>query len=320
MGHAVLDTIGRKLPREHSKSRPEYSHTVAIGGSWAGASGRPALSFGEIVFDRFEDSTHLGGAPLNFACYLRQFGVSVALVSAVGRDELGETALRSLAAAGVDTTWVESRPQPTGTVDVRLVDGEPEWTVAEGCAWEHIELAGGLIDARPTLVYCGTSAQKTATNRATLRALLSLEPRHVLLDINLRAGQYSPELVVNALNEATVLKMNEQEWQLVRKATSQNTLGGLLETSRLEMIALTRGGGGAELHVPNKKYVFEGREVRVVDTVGAGDAFSAALAAGVIRGADPCHALRVACESGAAAVQSRGALVELPEGLRTAFA
>ena len=278
------------------------------------------VSFGEIVFDLFEGEAHLGGAPLNFAFYLRQFGVSVALVSAVGRDALGERALRSLAAAGIDTTWVESGTRPTGTVDVSLVDGEPRFTVSDGAAWEAIRFDCDLADLRPTLLYFGTVALKTAANRATLPTLGSLGPRHILLDLNLRPGQYSLDLVTAALDMATIVKMNEEEWQIVREMTSRETPAGLMESFGLEMIALTRGSMGAKLYVSGEEYVEEVPKVTVADTIGAGDAFSAALAAGVIRGAPPRDVLRAACRTGAAAVEGPGALVDLPAELRNVFA
>ena len=289
-------------------------------GSRDRGAGPEVVSFGEIVFDLFEGEAHLGGAPLNFAFYLRQLRVSVALVSAVGRDVLGERALRSLAAAGVDAAWVESGPRPTGTVDVSLVDGEPQFTVNDGAAWEAIRFDRDLADLRPTLLYFGTVALKTSTNRATLRTLGSLGPRHVLLDLNLRPGRYSVDLVTAALDMATIVKMNEEEWRIVREMTSQESLAGLMEDFGLEMIALTRGPMPAELYVSGEEHVEEVPEVTVVDTIGAGDAFSAALAAGVIRGAPSRDVLRAACRTGAAAVEGSGALVSLPSELRNAFA
>ena len=289
-------------------------------GSRDRGAGPEVVSFGEIVFDLLEGEAHLGGAPLNFAFYLRQLGVSVALVSAVGRDVLGERALRSLAAAGVDAIWVKSGPRPTGTVDVSLVDGEPQFTVNDGAAWEAIRFDRNLADLRPTLLYFGTVALKTSTNRATLRTLGSLGPRHVLLDLNLRPGRYSVDLVMAALDMATIVKMNEEEWRIVREMTSQESLAGLMEDFGLEMIALTRGPMPAELYVSGEEHVEEVPEVTVVDTIGAGDAFSAAVAAGVIRGAPPRDVLRAACRTGAAAVEGSGALVNLPSELRNAFA
>ena len=282
--------------------------------------GPEVVSFGEIVFDVFEGDAHLGGAPLNFSFYLRQLGVSVALVSAVGRDALGESALRSLAAAGVDTAWVRSVTHPTGTVDVRLVDGEPHFTVNEGAAWEAVRIDRELTNLRPTLLYFGTIALKTAVNRATSGTLCSLNPRHILVDLNLRPGLHSRDLVLTALGMATMVKMNEEEWRIVREMTSQKTVVGLMESFGLEMVALTAGPMPARLYVSGEEHVEEPPEVSVADAIGAGDAFSAALAAGVIRGAPPRDVLRNACRTGAAAVVGHGALVDLPAELRDVYA
>ena len=272
------------------------------------------------MFDLFEGDAHLGGAPLNFAFYLRQLGVSVALVSAVGRDALGDRALRELSAAGVDAAWVvESGSRPTGTVDVSLVDGEPRFTVNDGSAWEAIPFDHDLADLRPTLLYFGTLALKTAPNWETLRSLCSLTPTHILVDLNLRTGWYSRDLVMKALDVATMVKMNEDEWRFVREVTSLDTPGRLMEEFGLEAVALTRGPMPAELYVSGEEHLVEVPKVPVADTIGAGDAFSAALAAGVIRGAPPGDILRTACRTGAAAVEGPGALVNLPAELRNAF-
>lgn len=281
--------------------------------------GPEVVSFGEIVFDVFEGDAHLGGAPLNFSFYLRQLGVSVALVSAVGRDALGERALRSLAAAGVDTAWVRSVIHPTGTVDVRLVDGEPQFTVNEGAAWEEIRIDRDPPNLRPAMLYFGTMALKTAVNRATLRTLCSLNPRHILVDLNLRPGLHSRDLVLTALGMATMVKMNEEEWRIVREMTSQKTVVGLMESFGLEMVALTAGPMPAKLYVSGGEHVEAPPAVPVADAIGAGDAFSAALAAGVIRGAPPRDVLRIACRTGAAAVGGAGALVDLPAELRDVY-
>ena len=102
-------------------------------------SGILAVSFGEVLFDCFEDRTCIGGAPLNFAWNLRQFGFGVVMVSAVGRDELGAEVRQFMDRAGIEGAWTSERPEATGTVDVRLTNGEPEFTVNENVAWDHIE-------------------------------------------------------------------------------------------------------------------------------------------------------------------------------------
>ena len=229
--------------------------------------------------------------------------------------------MRSLAAAGIDTTWVESGTRPTGTVDVKLVDGEPQFTVSDGAAWEAIRFDRDLADLRPTLLYFGTVALKTADQPG--------DPSHSRLP-RAQAHPPGPEPASGpalarsrdeaALDMATIVKMNEEEWQFVREMTSRETPAGLMEDFGLEMIALTRGSMGAKLYVSGEKYVEDVPKVTVVDTIGAGDAFSAALAAGVIRGAPPRDVLRIACRTGAAAVEGPGALVDLPAELRNVFA
>ena len=291
-------------------------HTASLSNRSAGPE---VVSFGEIVFDRFEGNAHLGGAPLNFSFYLRQLGVSVALVSAVGRDALGERALEALAAVGLDTTWVKSGSRPTGTVDVTLEDGEPHFLITQDSAWEEIRIDRDPPNLRPVMLYFGTMALKTAVNRATLRTLSSLNPRHILVDLNLRPGLHSRDLVLTALGMATMVKMNEEEWRIVREMTSQRTVVGLMESFGLEMVALTAGPMPARLYVSGEEHVEEPPEVTVADAIGAGDAFSAALAAGVVRREPPRDVLRTACRTGAAAVVGHGALVDLPAELRDVY-
>ena len=205
-------------------------------------------------------------------------------------------------------------------MDVTLEEGEPQFNLNDGSAWETIRLDRDLADLRPALLYFGTVALKTAANRASLRTLCSLGPRHVLLDLNLRPGLHSPDLVMTALDMANIVKMNEEEWQFVREVASLKSLSGLMENFGLELVALTRGSMPATLCVSGEEYLEDVPRVTVGDTIGAGDAFSAALAAGVIRGVPPRDVLRIACRTGAAAVEGSGALVDLPAELRNVFA
>ncbi|MBI4553161.1 MAG: carbohydrate kinase [Candidatus Latescibacteria bacterium] len=276
------------------------------------------LSFGEALFDCFEDRRCLGGAPLNFAWNLRQFGFPVAVVSAVGPDRLGVEILQFLDRAGLDRTWITCRPEPTGTVDVRLVDGEPDFTINEHVAWDRIEVSVPL-SLRPSLLYFGTVAQRTAHNQTALSRLLDLNPPHRLFDINLRQHYYSAAIVLDGLRHATILKLNQSEWDTIRQITAHDTPAEALERFHLDMIALTRGAEGAELYVPDGVFKAHPPPVTVVDTVGAGDAFSAALAAGVLSRADPATILDVACAAGAAVVRQPGAHVTLPDEVVTAF-
>jgi fructokinase len=271
-----------------------------------------ALAFGEVLFDCFPDRRCLGGAPLNFAWNLRQFGFRVAMVSAVGRDALGAEIRGFLDRAGIEAGWIAEHPEPTGTVDIRLTGGEPDFTINAGVAWDRIELPS-LPDERPGMVYFGTVAQRTACNRATLRRLLDRRPRHRFFDMNLRQRYYTDDLILAGLRDATILKCNEAEWEVLRRITGQEKPGRLLERFPLEALALTRGVDGAELHTPEGMLRAATPRVPVVDTVGAGDAFSAALAAGILRGCAPAVLLEAACAAGAAVVQHPGAQIRLPD-------
>ncbi len=277
-----------------------------------------AVCFGEILFDRFEDADYPGGAPLNFAWYLRQFGVSVAMVSAVGRDSLGDAAIALLERAGIEARWVGRRPEPTGTATVSLHDGQPTYEFTQDAAWDHIE-----PPAAPTLagelVYFGTLAQRSAANRAALAQMLASPFRHRVFDVNLRPGCYSDKIIADGIARATIVKMNQDEWPVIRRVVGAETPAQFVERFGLAAAVVTMGSEGAELHTPGQAFRAPGSPALPADTVGAGDAFCAVMAAAAIRCIDLGRAIPVACDAGAFVASRRGAQVDLPAGLRTAF-
>ncbi|MDH3453309.1 MAG: PfkB family carbohydrate kinase [Gammaproteobacteria bacterium] len=277
-----------------------------------------SLAFGEVLFDRFKGQDVLGGAPLNFAWHLRQFGHRTAMVSAVGKDQLGAEARTFLTQADIDQSQVADRPEATGTVDVSLEGGEPTYVIHENVAWDHIELRDAALE-QPDLVYFGTLAQRTEGNRETLRKLLATAPRHRLCDINLRVPFHSDSVVLDSLHQATIVKLNDAEWPIVQQLTRLPTPIQLLDRFDLEMVAMTRGEAGAVLYFKDEIRSASASSVPVVDTVGAGDAFCAALAAGTLADADPVTILAVACDAGAAIVQQRGGQGQLPDAVTRAY-
>ena len=205
-----------------------------------------AFSFGETLVDFFEDHRAIGGGSLNVAWYLGTLGIPTAIVSAVGRDELGAEIREFLAAAGVDTSWIIERPEPTGTVDVRIVGGEPEFRINDS-AWDHIDLAR-IPDPVPELVYFGTVAQRREANRGALGRLLALGPRHRFYDVNLREGYYTDGLLEPLLQETTILKLTDEEFEIVAGLAGVGTVPDLMDSCGLEMVALTKGERGADLY------------------------------------------------------------------------
>lgn len=277
-----------------------------------------AVCFGEILFDRFEDADYPGGAPLNFAWYLRQFGVSVAMVSAVGRDSLGDTAIALLERAGIEAQWVGRRPEPTGIATVSLHNGQPAYVFTQDAAWDHIEPPFTPAPAGE-LVYFGTLAQRSAANRASLPRVLTSPFRHRVFDVNLRPGCYSDKIIAEGIARASIVNMNRDEWPVIRRVAGVDTPAQLVERFGLAAAIVTMGSEGAELHTPGRMLRAPGSPALPADTVGAGDAFCAVMAAAAIRCIDLDRALPVACDVGAFVASRRGAQVDLPAGLRAAF-
>jgi fructokinase len=277
-----------------------------------------AFAFGEILFDVYDDGAYLGGAPLNFAWYLRQFDVRVGMISAVGRDTLGERARAVLRQADVDLTCVAQTDLPTGTVSVKLTHGQPEYVIHEGVAWDAIS-EDALPQEAPGLIYFGTLAQRSATNRTTLNRLLALPSRQRFFDINLRQHYYDEAILLDSLKRSSLVKLNEDEWQVVSQMTGASSPQEAVQRHGLQALILTRGERGASLYSAAGEVHAASPKVDVVDAVGAGDAFSAVMAAAAIRGYPLAQALQVACEVGAYVVTVRGAQTQLPESLRHAI-
>ena len=177
-----------------------------------------ALTFGEALFDIIKGEAHLGGAPLNLSMHLAKLGAKPAVITAVGKDELGKTLLARAKEVGVDTSYILIDEQrPTGTVTVKLEDeGVPVFTINKGVAWDAITLDEKqykALEAEKWDVFCfGTLAQRSEENRKTLKRLLSeIQATHFFYDVNLRAGFYTKECILSSIEHCTILKMNEEE-------------------------------------------------------------------------------------------------------------
>ena len=274
--------------------------------------------FGEILYDCFTDRTCLGGAALNFAWNLRQLGFPVAMISAVGRDDLGRQARDFLTCADIGQQYVADRPEPTGTVDVFLQDGQPSYTIRSGVAWDHIETQPAL-DQPPDLIYYGTAAQRSPANRPGLEHLLAANPRYRFYDVNLRKDAYSRETVLFGLEAASIVKLNDEEWEEVRLIADVDRPVDLIGRFALDCLAITLGAKGAQLHYAKTSFEKRLEPVPVVDAVGAGDAFSGVLAAGALLDTNQQQVLTLACTAGTAAVQHPGAHLQLPDEVKAAF-
>ncbi len=240
---------------------------------------RPVL-FGEVLFDCFPDRRVLGGAPLNVAWHLKGLGLDPLLISRVGEDALGEEAVRAMAAFGLDTRGVQRDPyRPTGQVTVEVRGGEPAFAIPPGQAFDGI--AAEELPPLPGegLFYHGTLAMRAPASRRALEVLRGAG-LPAFVDLNLRAPWWERAWVEEALSSARWAKLNREELC----ALGFDTPEALRERFGLELVALTLGEGGAALVTPEGRREGEAVPCALVDTVGAGDAFSAVLLKGLIRG------------------------------------
>jgi len=252
------------------------------------------LALGEILWDLLPTGRQLGGAPANFAYHAAQLGADARTVSAVGDDDLGREILDRLATLGLDTSFLAVDPaHPTGTVSVALEVGQPAYTIHENVAWDFLRASPALLDlARRADCLCfGTLAQRSPATRDTIRAVLAAaRPGSLrILDINFRQHYYDQDIVDRSLAAAAVLKINDHELPLLLTllgAAPGSAPASLFERyPELRLVALTRGSTGSKLVARDGQTSdHPGFTVKVADTIGAGDAFTAALAVELLAG------------------------------------
>jgi fructokinase len=289
---------------------------------------RSVLAIGEVLWDVLPDGERLGGAPANVAFHLTQAGHRVQLASAVGADALGERAVRMLAAAGIDTSLVATgADHATGSVRVELdASGVPAYYIEEEVAWDHIPLGEGLLRAARSAdaIVFGTLAQRSSRSRETIREVLDAGAGALrVLDLNLRAPHASDAVSRSSMERADVLKLShEEEWALGIAAdasaeTRVQLLGQCAQQYRLRSIFVTRGADGAEYLGDHGIVRTPSPPVQVADTVGAGDAFTAAMIDGLFRELAPEVILHNANAAGAHVASHRGAMVPWSDELRS---
>jgi fructokinase len=282
------------------------------------------LSLGEMLWDLFPDGERFGGAPANFACHAAVQGADVTMLSAVGDDEYGRDGTDILSAYGIDVSLMQIIPEtPTGTVSVEVdADGKPTFVIHQGSAWDNLTWNDAIASRIATVdaVYFGTLGQRDLVSRATIRRVVetaSLAGIPRILDVNLRTPFFDAEMIRNSVQLASILKLSDDELVEVcsacniSKTSRPNVmLQGLLEFGSLDMVVLTRGENGAVLVTHEGTITQDGINRNVIDTVGAGDAFTAAFLVGELRGDPHDQNLRKSCEVAAATCAHSGSVPE----------
>jgi fructokinase len=286
--------------------------------------GKRIVAMGDGLWDLFPDGPRFGGATANFACHSSILGAEVYMVSGVGEDEHGEALLQVYQKHRVNSDLVQVlQDYPTGIVHVELTEsGLPTFTIGENAAWDHWEWNQEIEEAvrKADALYFGTLGQRGDTARAGVRNALAIAqnqniPR--ILDINLRAPFYNDSLIRDSIDLCSVLKLSDEELKRVTQACKLNSHIGdtaaLKELSSkfdLELVVMTRGAEGAVLISEEELVEQPGEPVTVVDTVGAGDSFTASMTLDLLEGKDYPQILKTACRVAAGVCSHAGAVPE----------
>jgi fructokinase len=283
-----------------------------------------AVGLGEVLWDLLPQGKQLGGAPANFAYISSLLGHRGIVASAAGADALGNELRKGLAGLGLDASDLQrDEIHPTGTVQVRLDQrGQPTYEIAPNVAWDFLEWtpAWRRLAAQADVISFGSLAQRSAVSRDTIRAFLvaSRSEAFRIFDVNLRQPFFSPEVLADSLRLANVAKLNDLELPVVMGQlgladdNEKSSAERLRSAFALRLVCLTRGSKGSLLLRENEIDEHPGFAARVVDLVGAGDAFTAALAHHLLLGS-PLHVANEAANRMGAWVASQVGATPLPD-------
>lgn len=247
------------------------------------------VGLGEILWDLLPGGKQLGGAPANFSYMCNLLGEEGAVASRIGQDALGAEARRALERSGVPSAYIQiDSAHPTGTVNVEVhEDGQPEFEIMEPVAWDFLQWTPQWqeLAQRADAVCFGSLAQRNGMSRQTIKAFVSsVRPDALrIFDVNLRQKFYSAEVLAESLRLAHIVKLNHEELPVVMDLLKLPRVSEAASAEKLRMeygltlVCVTRGAQGSILVGEEGMNQHPGFEVQVVDTVGAGDAFTAGL-------------------------------------------
>jgi fructokinase len=253
------------------------------------------VGLGELLWDLLPSGKQLGGAPANFAYITNLLGDIGVPASRLGPDALGEEAIERLKTLGLSTDWVQrDDSHPTGSVRVGIdAAGQARFEIQEPVAWDFLEFSPAWQQLAQTAdaVCFGSLAQRSSASRSAILSFLrATRPEAVrIFDVNLRQNFFTAQILSESMQLASIVKLNHEELPRIMNLlelqhhNEKASAYSLLSSHNLELVCITRGNNGSLLTSPDEFSEHPGFQVKVADTVGAGDAFTAALAHGYLR-------------------------------------
>lgn len=281
--------------------------------------GKAIIGLGEILWDMLPAGKQLGGAPANFAYHVCRLGGEGWAVSAIGKDANGQEIKDTLGSKKLNTLLSEV-DFPTGTVEVTLNEkGVPTYNIIEGVAWDNIPFTPEMEKlAESCAAVCfGSLAQRNSISRKSILKFIQSAPVDALkiFDINLRQHYYTKEIIQDSLAMADILKINDEELDIVSEligfaGSSTEKCRALISGFNLSLVILTKGAEGSDIVTMSEVLSHGAGDVEVVDTVGAGDSFTAAFTLSYLNGESLAAAHKLASETAAYVCTKHGAMPE----------
>lgn len=275
-------------------------------------------SIGEILFDIYPDHKRVGGAPLNFIYHVKKLTDGGNIISRVGKEVLGNKIINELKHAGISHEYIQhDNLHATGKAMVTVdIEGNPSFKIDTESAYDYIEINEeneALINADTDCLYFGTLAQRSQVSRETINSLFNRGLKY-FCDLNLRQNFYDEEIIRNSLKAADFIKVNYEEMHILNDILIQSEYNTekvafeLMEKFEINMIGVSRGENGSSIFENGKRYDYSDIDVKVIDTTGAGDAFSAILCLGYLQGQENTFINKLANEFASEICQFEGAL------------
>lgn len=288
--------------------------------------GKYVVGIGEVLWDVLPAGKQIGGAPANFVYHVTRMGCRGMLISAAGMDDKdGDEICTELGKRGIDSI-IERIAYPTGRVLVSLDnEGIPTYDIVRNVAWDNITYTPQLASvAKETAAVCfGSLAQRSSVSRKTIMEFVDAVPdtpsTYKIFDVNLRQNFYDRDVIISSVKRCNILKINEEELQIItglfgyaQPASREMVCRKIVDDFSLKYLILTLGAEGSALYTPDKVYLKASPKVKVADTVGAGDSFTAAFVASLLKGADVESAHSAATRTAAYVCTCKGAMPEMP--------
>lgn len=274
------------------------------------------ICFGEVLWDEFPSHKKIGGAPLNVALRMNSLGATITIISKIGNDTNGEEIIKYIDNHKVNSELIQiDNDYKTGVVHVMINEkGNASYDIHYPSAWDKICISDKMIKiiSDADAFVFGSLVCRDEVSRSTLMTLLD-KAKYKILDANLRAPYYTLDILIELMNKADFIKLNDEELvEISKKMNSpynsfEQNIKFISEKTNTQQICVTKGAFGAVLYNKGKFYYNSGYFVNVVDTVGAGDSFLATLIIRLLKGKSPQKSLNYACAIGALVAASEGA-------------